>query len=95
MPCVNTILRHKTCYSEEIIQKDLSKTGAFTEKNPQTGDFKNNSGYFPTNFVVQDDLLYYVDYECNHYMDEWNLENWGIKYWSRTPEFEEYLQTHI
>jgi hypothetical protein len=44
MPCVNTILRHKTCYSEEIIQKDLSKTGAFTEKNPQTGDFKNNSG---------------------------------------------------
>lgn len=54
-----------------------------------------NIDYFPTNFVVQDDLLYYVDYECNHYMDEWNLENWGIKYWSRTPEFEEYLQTHI
>lgn len=54
-----------------------------------------NIDYFPTNFVVQDDLLYYVDYECNHYMDEWNLGNWGIKYWSRTPEFEEYLQTHI
>ena len=26
--------------------------------------------------------------------DEWNFENWGIKYWSRTPEFEEYLRTH-
>ena len=51
-----------------------------------------NIDYFPTNFVVQNDLLYYVDYECNSYMDEWSFENWGIKYWSRTPEFEQYLQ---
>ncbi len=53
-----------------------------------------NIDYFPTNFVVQDHLIYYVDYECNQYMDEWNFENWGIKYWSRTPEFEEYLKHH-
>ncbi len=53
-----------------------------------------NIDYFPTNFVVQDGLIYYIDYECNGYMDEWNFENWGIKYWSRTPEFEEYLRTH-
>ena len=53
-----------------------------------------NIDYFPTNFVVQNELLYYIDYECNNYMDEWNFENWGIKYWSRTPEFEEYLSTH-
>ena len=51
-----------------------------------------NIDYFPTNFVVRDGLLYYVDYECNQYMDEWNFENWGRKYWSRTPEFEEYLK---
>ncbi len=48
-----------------------------------------NIDYFPTNFVVRDNLIYYVDYECNAYTDEWNFENWGIKYWSRTPEFEE------
>ena len=24
-----------------------------------------NIDYFPTNFIVQNDLLYYVDYECN------------------------------
>ena len=42
-----------------------------------------NIDYFPTNFIVQDDLIYYIDYECNQYMDEWNLENWGIKYWYR------------
>ena len=50
-----------------------------------------NIDYFPTNFVVNDGLLYYVDYECNDYMEEWNFENWGIKYWSYTPEFREYL----
>ncbi len=53
-----------------------------------------NIDYFPTNFVVQDGLIYYVDYECNQYMDEWSFENWGIKYWNRTPEFEEYLKSH-
>ena len=53
-----------------------------------------NIDYFPTNFVVQGDSLYYIDYECNGYMEEWNFENWGIKYWSRTPEFEEYLKSH-
>ena len=51
-----------------------------------------NIDYFPTNFVIHDGLIWYVDYECNGYMDEWNFENWGIKYWSRTAEFEEYLK---
>ena len=53
-----------------------------------------NIDYFPTNFVIRENLIYYIDYECNSYMDEWNFENWGIRYWSRTPEFEEYLMTH-
>ena len=52
-----------------------------------------NIDYFPTNFVVQDSLIWYVDYECNEYMDAWNFENWGIKYWSRTNEFKDYLRT--
>ena len=53
---------------------------------------KLNIDYFPTNFVVRDGLIWYVDYECNDYMDEWSFENWGVRYWSRTPEFEEYLR---
>lgn len=53
-----------------------------------------NIDYFPTNFIVQNELLYYIDYECNEYSDEWNFENWGKKYWSKTPEFEEYLKNH-
>ena len=51
-----------------------------------------NIDYYPTNFVVQDDFVYYIDYECNTYMDEWNFENWGIKYWSKTKEFLDVLE---
>lgn len=53
-----------------------------------------NIDYFPTNFVLQDGILYYIDYECNDYMSEWNFENWGIKYWSKTPEFLVYIKEH-
>lgn len=53
-----------------------------------------NIDYFPTNFVVQEGKLYYIDYECNEYMEEWNFENWGITYWSQTTEFLEYVRKH-
>ena len=53
-----------------------------------------NIDYFPTNFVVAGDAIFYIDYECNLYMDEWNFENWGIKYWSKTQEFLDYVNQH-
>ena len=51
-----------------------------------------NIDYFPTNFVVNGDQMYYIDYECNEYDPQWNFENWGIRYWSKTPEFLQYLK---
>ncbi|MBE6072203.1 MAG: hypothetical protein E7208_09615 [Clostridium butyricum] len=51
-----------------------------------------NIDYFPTNFIPSNGILYYVDYECNDYMEEWNFENWGIYYWSKTKEFTDYLK---
>ena len=48
-----------------------------------------NIDYYPTNFVVHAGKLYYIDFECNGYMEQWNYENWGCKYWYKTPEFEE------
>ena len=51
-----------------------------------------NIDYFPTNFVVNGGLLWYVDYECNPYEEKWSFERWGIHYWSQTPEFEAYLR---
>ena len=49
-----------------------------------------NIDYFPTNFVVQDGKLFYVDYECNQYMEQWDFAHWGIRYWSKTADFLEY-----
>ena len=53
-----------------------------------------NIDYFPTNFVVNNGEIFYIDYECNDYMEEWNFENWGIKYWSKTPDFLKYVEEH-
>lgn len=53
-----------------------------------------NIDYFPTNFIVQSGSIFYIDYECNPYMDEWSFENWGIKYWSMTQEFIDYMKAH-
>ena len=47
-----------------------------------------NIDYYPTNFIIQDEKLYYIDYECNQYSDEWNFENWGIKYWTNKVELD-------
>lgn len=49
-----------------------------------------NIDYFPTNFVVRDGLLYYIDYECNVYDPRWNFPNWGRAYWSKTEAFLTY-----
>ena len=56
--------------------------------------FGLNIDYFPTNFVVADGFIFYIDYECNSYMDEWDFENWGINYWSKTKAFLEYMKKH-
>ena len=53
-----------------------------------------NIDYFPTNFIWHDGTLFYVDYECNAYMEQWNFENWGIKYWFQSPEFLAYAAGH-
>ena len=47
-----------------------------------------NIDYYPTNFVVREGKLYYIDYECNAYMDQWNFENWGCRYWVNAGEGE-------
>ena len=45
-----------------------------------------NIDYFPTNFVPSAGTLYYVDYECNAYEEQWDFEHWGIRYWSKTAQ---------
>ena len=45
-----------------------------------------NIDYYPTNFIMQDGLLYYIDYECNPYDEQWSFERWGAQYWSVAVE---------
>ena len=52
-----------------------------------------NIDYFPKNFVVNSGKMYYVDYECNDYMQQWDFEHWGVNYWSKTPEFLAYEES--
>jgi len=52
-----------------------------------------NIDYFPSNFIIRDQQLFYIDYECNPYSPEWDLPNWGIYYWANTERFREYLST--
>jgi len=53
-----------------------------------------NIDWFPTNFMCWDKVLYYVDYECNPYMEQWSFEGWGARYWRPTPELEAYAKEH-
>jgi len=51
-----------------------------------------NIDYFPTNFVVSQGILYYVDYECSDYSDEWNFENWGIWFLANQKGMSSFLK---
>ena len=46
-----------------------------------------NIDYYPTNFIVENGVLYYIDYECNGYMEQWDFEHWGSLYWRKSAEF--------
>ncbi|MBQ8133083.1 MAG: serine/threonine protein kinase [Clostridia bacterium] len=92
---VKEYINGETIY--DMVKNDLSVQSYMEQINKMSEQAKAaglNIDYFPTNFVVQNGLIYYVDYECNNYMKEWDFENWGIKYWSKTPEFLEYLEQH-
>lgn len=69
---------------EELVKENKMKQTYFDQLQDMLDKLypaKTNIDYYPTNFIVSNDVLYYIDYECNDYMDEWNFENWGIKYW--------------
>ena len=53
-----------------------------------------NIDYFPTNFIVQEGKLFYIDYECNEYMERWDFDHWGNDYWWKSPVFLDYERNH-
>lgn len=51
-----------------------------------------NIDYFPTNFVVCKGKVYYIDFECNEYQQQWDFEHWGNQYWWKSEAFRKYFQ---
>lgn len=72
-----------------ITEEHLSQVREMAQKAKAAG---LNIDYFSTNFILQSGILWYIDYECNSYVEEWDFEHWGIKYWSKTPEFLNYME---
>lgn len=54
-------------------------------------DNNTNIDFFPTNFVYKNDEVYYVDYECNELIEEWDFETWGIYFWLNSGGMKELL----
>ncbi|MDE6845103.1 MAG: hypothetical protein K2J99_04975 [Lachnospiraceae bacterium] len=81
----------------DLVRRDKMKQSYFNQIREMCSllyPAHTNIDYFPTNFVVHNDEIYYIDFECNDYMEEWNFENWGVKYWSKTEEFLTYVKEH-
>lgn len=52
-----------------------------------------NIDYFPNNFILKEEKLYYVNYKVFPYTDELNLRNWGIYYWLNNDGIKEYMRS--
>ena len=80
----------------ELVKADAMVPGYFEQVRAMCGKLYPaglNIDYFPTNFIVQEGRLFYIDYECNEYMERWDFEHWGNDYWWKSPVFLEYLES--
>ena len=71
----------------ELVLSQLFRMAGKAKKNAI------NIDYFPTNFIIKNGTLFYIDYEINPYTDEWNLENWGLYYWANSEGLATYFRT--
>ena len=52
-----------------------------------------NIDYFPNNFIMKDEKLFYINYKVFPYTEELNLRNWGIYYWINSLGIRQYMET--
>ena len=67
-----------------LVKKKLMKENYYSQIEEMAQMLKEqnlNIDYYPTNFIVQNDKLYYIDYECNSFMAQYSYHTWGKQYW--------------
>ena len=67
-----------------LVKKKLMKENYYSQIEEMAQMLKEqnlNIDYYPTNFIVQNDKLYYIDYECNSLMEQYSYHTWGKQYW--------------
>jgi hypothetical protein len=72
------------------VQKVLPDLFMMASKSKKSG---YNIDFFPTNFVICSNGLFYIDYEINAYDPQWNLVNWGLYYWANKEGLAAYFKT--
>ena len=67
-----------------LVKKKLMKENYYSQIEEMAQMLKEqnlNIDYYPANFIVQNDKLYYIDYECNTYMEQYSYHTWSKQYW--------------
>ena len=67
-----------------LVKKKLMKENYYSQIEEMAQMLKEqnlNIDYYPANFIVQNDKLYYIDYECNSFMEQYSYHTWGKQYW--------------
>lgn len=82
--------------ASELIAKNKVNEKIIEQLFIISGEMKSinfNIDYFPDNFVVKENSIFYIDYELNKYDPKWNLENWGIYYWANNEGMKKFIET--
>jgi hypothetical protein len=78
-----------------VLSAEKALTGNHWSQLRQISDIATgaqiNPDWFPTNFVEDEEhKLWYIDYECNPYSEEWNLTNWGMYFYLNSEGMRKY-----
>ena len=79
---------------DQLVKEDRMQEDYFRQMEQMCSKLypaNTNIDYFPTNFVVRDGKVWYIDFECNAYTEQWDFEHWGSQYWRKTEAFKKHF----
>ena len=74
---------------DKYVESDQMEEDFYIQIKEIAFKVKNNGlniDYYPTNFVVNNGKLFYIDYECNEYQEKWDYDHWGSTYWYKNKQ---------